>query len=135
ITMAVAAGKYWMSMASQYIISDGKTQWGVLSDIEEVQVTTADHASDAISPVNIFSFNKKGYKYVSADDERTDSGVLAVVELTPEDTRSPYFKIKLRVNERNHQIHDVTVFDKGGNRYTYTIRNMKVNPQLAGDTF
>lgn len=128
-------GKYHITMNDQEIISDGKTQWIILKDINEVQITSVDHSSDAISPTNIFSFYKNGYKYVSADDEHAGGRQLAVVELTPEDTNAPYFKIKLRVDKKMYQIHDVTIFDKGGNRFTYTIKSVKANPKLDDSKF
>lgn len=135
IFMDKLAGKYHISTGSQDIISDGKTQWMVLKDVGEVQITDAGSASDAISPTNIFSFYNEGYKYVSAADERADNKQLAVVELTPEDVNAPYFKIKLRVDKKTYQIHDVTIFDKGGNRFAYTIKNTKANPQLGNNKF
>ena len=66
-------GKYHISTGSQDIISDGKAQWMVLKDVREVQITDVAPSSDAISPTNIFSFYKEGYKYVSSADERTDN--------------------------------------------------------------
>ena len=135
IAMNKPAGKYHITTGTQDIISDGKTQWMILKDIGEVQVTEVAPASDAISPTNIFSFYKEGYKYVSAADERASNKPLAVIELTPEDANAPYFKIKLRVDESTYQIHDVTIFDKGGNRFVYTITHTKANPQLADSRF
>lgn len=128
-------GKYHITTGSQDIISDGKTQWVILKDVGEVQVTEVAPASGAISPTNIFSFYKAGYKYVSAADEHTDNKQLAVVELTPEDTNAPYFKIKLRVDKNTYRIQDVTIFDKGGNQFVYTIKNTKSNPQVSDSQF
>lgn len=135
IVMDKQAGKYRIAMVDQDIISDGKTQWMVLKDVNEVQITDVDHSSGAISPTNIFSFYQEGYKYVSSSDEHVGGKQLAVVELTPEDTNAPYFKIKLRVSERTYQIHDVTIFDKGGNRFVYTIKNTQPNPKLVNGKF
>lgn len=135
IYMEAAAGKYHISMNSQDLISDGKTQWTVLKEEQEIQVTEADNSSDAISPVNIFSFYNEGYKYVSAPDERAGNMQLHVVELSPEDARAPYFKIKLRIDKSSNLIQDATIFDKGGIKYTYTIKNTKANPQIAADKF
>ncbi len=135
IHMEAAAGKYHIAMKSQDLISDGKTQWTILKDEQEVQVTEADNKADAISPVTIFSFYNKGYKYVSAPDEKEGNAQLHVVELSPEDNRAPYFKIKLRINKSTNLIHDATIFDKGGIRYTYAIKNTKANPQIAANTF
>ncbi len=135
IYMDKPAGKYYITTGNQDIISDGKTQWMVLKDVGEVQITEVAPASEAISPTNIFSFYKEGYKYVSADDERAGSKPLAVVELTPTDANAPYFKIKLRVDEKAYRIHDVTIFDKGGNRFVYTIKNTNANPPLPNNKF
>src|SRR5690606_16025086 len=135
VAMDKQTGKYRITTDNQDIISDGTTQWMVLKDVGEVQITDVAPTSDAISPSNIFSFYKEGYKYMSAADEHADGKQLAVVELTPEDTGSPYFKIKLRVDERTYQIHDVTVFHKGGNRFVYTLENTKANPPLANNQF
>lgn len=135
IAMDKPAGKYHITMGSQDIISDGTTQWMVLKDVGEVQVTEVAPPTDAISPTNIFSFYKEGYKYVSAADERAGNKQLAVVELTPEDANAPYFKIKLRVDGSTYHIQDVTIFDKGGNRFVYTIKHTKTNPQLADSRF
>ncbi|MFC3198697.1 outer membrane lipoprotein carrier protein LolA [Parapedobacter deserti] len=128
-------GKYHITTGSQDLISDGKTQWTVLKEENEVQVTEADNSSTALSPVNIFSFYNTGYKYISAPDERVGNHQLAVVELSPEDTRTSYFKIKLRINKTTNLIHDATIFDKGGVQYTYAIRNTKGNPQIPADKF
>lgn len=135
IFMEAKSGRYHISTGSQDLISDGKTQWTVLKEEQEVQVTAVDNSSDAITPVNIFSFYNEGYKYVSAPDERTGNTPLHVVELSPEDTGAPYFKIKLRINKSSSLIQDATIFDKGGTRFTYTIKNTKANPQIAADRF
>lgn len=135
IYMQPATGKYRITTGSQDLISDGKTQWMVLKDEKEVQLTEVDNSSDAISPANIFSFYNKGYKYVSAPDERAGNTQLHVVELSPEDTHAPYFKIKLRISKTNNLIYDVMVFDKGGTRYSYAIKDTKANPAIAADKF
>ncbi|WP_257666223.1 LolA family protein [Parapedobacter tibetensis] len=135
IYMEAAAGKYHISMNSQDLISDGKTQWTILKEEQEVQVTEANNDSEAISPINIFSFYNQGYKYVSASDENAGNIRLRVVELSPEDPHAPYFKIKLRINASSNLIHDATIFDKGGIKYMYTIKNTKANPQIAADKF
>lgn len=135
ILIAPATGKYYITMGSQDLISDGKTMWTVLKDAKEVQISEADNSSTAISPVNLFSFYTNGYKYVSAPDEHAGNTDLHVIELSPEDTRSPYYKIKLRIKKSSNLIHDITIFDKNGVRYTYTIKNTKSNPSVPAGKF
>jgi outer membrane lipoprotein-sorting protein len=57
-----------------------------------------------------------------------------VVELSPLDTKTNYFKIKLRINDNMH-IQDITIFDKSNNRYIYTIQSLYVNQNLRQSNF
>lgn len=135
LSMESKTGKFHIVMDGQVMISDGKAQWTILEDEEEVQIVDANADPDGISPTTIFSFYNKGYKYVSAADEKSGAAALSVVELSPEDTRKPYFKIKLRINKSSKLIHDVTIFDKNGSRYTYAIQNLRANQPISADKF
>lgn len=130
--------QYAIRLPDQEIISDGRTVWNISKDIKEVQITDAEHDDNTIGPNNLFSFYKKGYKYVSMSDEKlTKNGkseTVRVVELSPIDTKTNYFKIKLRINKNNH-IHDVTIFDKSGNRFTYTIKTLYLGQKFEDSTF
>ncbi len=127
--------KYKIILPAQELISDGQSVWSVLKEDKEIQVTDADNDSQSIGPNNIFTFYRSGYKYISMDDETVDkAGKMNVVELSPLDTKSNYFKIKLRINKNKH-IHDVAIFDKSGAKYTYTIHTLYVNHQLADSNF
>ena len=135
LIMEPATHKYRITTGNQDMISDGKIQWVVLKEEKEVQVTEADHTGESISPANIFSFYNKGYKYVSAPDEQINGSQLAVIELSPEDTQNPYFKIKLRIRKSANLIYDATIFDKSGVKYTYVLKNMKANQPITPNTF
>ena len=130
--------QYAIKMEDQEILSNGKTVWNISHDIKEVQITDAEHDDSTIGPNNLFSFYKKGYKYVSMPEEKlTKNGKtesLRVVELSPLDTKTNYFKIKLRINQNNH-IHDVTIFDKSSNRFTYTIKSLYLGQKFDEGTF
>ncbi len=129
--------QYAISLPEQEVISDGKSVWNISKDIKEVQISENENNSNTIGPNNLFNFYQKGYKYVLMPDEKivrqgnTESA--KVIELSPEDTKTNYFKIKLRINKNNH-IQDVTIFDKSSNKYTYTINSLylgkKFSPQL-----
>lgn len=128
-------GKYRISTSSQELISDGVVQWAVLKDAEEVQVTEAGNQNGSITPLNVFSFFNKGYTVQSLGAETNGGLALSVIELTPDDRRKTYSKIKLRINQSNNHIVDVTVFDKNNSRYRYTIRQLKANDPIAAKEF
>lgn len=126
--------KYHIKLNSQEMISDGKSSWFILPEDKEVQITEVDLNSSAIAPNNLFTFYRTGYKYISMDDEKVNGEVYNVIELSPLETGSNYFKIKLRINKNKH-IHDIAIFDKGGSRYTYTIRTLYVNQNISPSFF
>lgn len=135
ISMETATNKYRITTSNQDILSDGKTQWIVLKEEQEVQITEANQEPGSISPANIFSFYNNGYKYISAPNEQVGGSQLVVVELSPEDVQNPYFKIKLRIVKSTNLIYDATIFDKSGAKYTYQLKNTNTDQAIAANTF
>ena len=132
-------GQYAIKMKDQEIISNGKSVWTIDSDAKEVQVVDADqNENGSIGPNNLFTFYQKGYKYVTMPDENiTRNGKTEkakVIELSPIDQSTNYFKIKLRINKNNH-IQDVTIFDKASNKYTYSIQTLFIGKQFNDSNF
>lgn len=128
-------GKYRITTAGQLLISDGKSQWAVLHDADEVQITAVDHTSGSITPFNVFSFFTEGYTHKQLTGERERGIPLDVIELIPDDRRKNFSKIILRINRTNNQVHDVTIFDKNKSRYSYQIKNLETNPVIADSKF
>lgn len=128
--------KYRISTTTQELISDGSTQWAILKDADEVQVSNvSDQEEGSISPTNVFSFFQKGYTSQQLASEQVGNKKLWVLELTPENKRQNHSKIKLRVDQSNSHIHDVTIFDKNKSRYTYRITNLKTNQAMDSKKF
>lgn len=130
--------QYAISLPEQEVISDGKSVWNISKDIKEVQISENEDNNNTIGPNNLFNFYQKGYKYVLMPDEKIirqgNSEMAKVIELSPEDTKTNYFKIKLRINKNNH-IQDVTIFDKSSNKYTYTINTLYLGKRFDTSLF
>ncbi|GGH04741.1 outer membrane lipoprotein carrier protein LolA [Sphingobacterium alkalisoli] len=135
-TLYLNKGKnqYQIKLQNQQLISDGHSVWTVLREEKEIQITDADNSTDAIGPNNLFTFYKTGFKYIGMSDEKVGSNTLSVIEMAPLDTKKNYFKIKVRINKNKH-IHDVSIYDKSGSKYTYTIKNLYVNHQIPNSQF
>jgi outer membrane lipoprotein carrier protein len=70
---------------------------------------------------------KQGYKYRFLE-ERIISGVAYdVIELNPEDTKKKFFKIKIEINKKDHTVRSWQIFEKNGNRYTWTVQEFTPN--------
>lgn len=119
----------------QEIINDGKSQWTYLKQDKEVQVSNADHSGQGFNPAQLFTIYEHGYKYLYTGDQKISGKTYQVIELTPEDTKGAFFKIRLTIDKIKKQIYNALVFDKNGNKYNYTLRSFNTNVKIAGNTF
>jgi outer membrane lipoprotein-sorting protein len=118
----------------QEIISDGKTQWTYLKKDNEVQVNNVDNSGGGINPAQIFTIYEHGYKYIYNGDVKIGGRTYQEIDLTPEEEKS-FFKVRLEIDKVTKQIHSALIFDKNGNRYTYTLRDFLPNVQIPDNTF
>ncbi|WP_374949506.1 outer membrane lipoprotein carrier protein LolA [Mucilaginibacter sp.] len=120
---------------TQEIISDGKNQWTYLKDANEVQLSTADNSEESFNPAKIFTIYEKGYKYLYTGQQKIAGRVYQVIDLTPEDAKKSFFKVRLMVDKVKNQLYSAQIFDKNGSRYTYTLRTFTPNYKAAETTF
>ncbi|TFF34415.1 LolA family protein [Mucilaginibacter psychrotolerans] len=106
---------------SQEIISDGKNQWTYLKDANEVQAADADNSDEGFNPAKIFTMYEKGYKYVYVGLQKASGKTYQVIDLTPENEKASFFKVRLMVDKVKNQLYSALIFDKNGSRYTYTL--------------
>lgn len=135
LLLDLPGSRYRVSMEGQDIISDGKTQWHVMKDIDEVQVSDVAEDSGLLTPANVFSFYKTGYQYSLQPDEKDLGKSLYVIRLDPQDKRKPVNFIKLRVDKTSSLIHDVTVYDKNGGNYRYSIKKLDTDRPIQSSAF
>ncbi|RFZ81066.1 outer membrane lipoprotein carrier protein LolA [Mucilaginibacter terrenus] len=107
---------------TQEIISDGKSQWTYLKDANEVQLANADNSDDGFNPAKIFTMYEKGYKYIYIGLQKAGGKTYQVVDLTPEDAKASFFKVRLMIDKAKNQLYSAMIFDKNGSRYTYTLK-------------
>jgi len=118
------------------ILSDGKSQWTYLKKDKEVQVSDADKSGDGLSnPAQIFTMYEKGFKYLYTGEQKIAGKAYQNIELTPEDDKKAIFKVKLTIDKVKKQIYSALLFDKNGNRYTYTVRTFTPNLPAPDATF
>jgi outer membrane lipoprotein-sorting protein len=124
------------AVIDQEIISDGKSQWTYIKKDNEVELSDIDHSSESLNPAQIFTIYEHGYKYIYNGDEKIDGKLCQIIDLTPEDEKATFFKVRLSIDKAKKQIYSALIFDKNGSRYTYTILtftpNVKVPESLFG---
>jgi len=129
------ANKFKVVLKAQELVSDGKNQWTYLKADKEVQLSEVDNSSDAMNPARLFTIYEKGFKFLFAGDSKSKAGkTIHNIELTPLDSKRSYFKVKLQIDKVSKQITQAIIFDKNGNRYTYSIKAFVPNVKVA-ETF
>lgn len=135
VYLVPGTGKYKIEMPNNALISDGKTQWSVLLDLKEVQITEVNPADKSINPANIFNFYERGYATRKTGETKVAGKSLHILELIPTDKSQNISAIQLRINKGDNLIYDATISDKNGNKYIYTLTNIEVNKTFSSGIF
>lgn len=120
---------------NQEIISDGKTQWTYLKKDNEIQINDVDNNPQTLNPAQVFTIYEKGYKYLFTGEIKQQGIVYQLIDLTPVDSKKPFFKIKLQVNKAKSLIYSAAIFDKNGSRYTYILNSAATDYKGADTIF
>jgi outer membrane lipoprotein carrier protein len=135
-TVYMKGVKYRVSITGQEIYCDGKTVWTYDKAANEVQVAQFDQNGGSITPQKLFTnFYDKDFLYKLNGEKKVGSKTLQEVELTPVDKTKPFFKVVINVDKATKLINSTQVFEKAGNRYTYSMNNIVTNSALADDMF
>ena len=124
-SLLVDGDKFRLIMAGQEIYCNGATVWTFIEEINEVNIDNYYPEEMEMSPSNIYAAYQNGYKYQFVEEVNTNGSTAQVVDLVPEDTGSPFFKIRLVIDKENLNLNSWEIFDKNGNRYNYTVRSVE----------
>ncbi len=119
----VKGDKFKLDLGEQVIFNDGEIMWTFLKDVNEVNIDYYLPEDGDMTPSNIFTAYKDGYKYMVAGKERMGNQDYDIIDLVPDDPNKPFYKVKLWINENDHNLKKWTLFDKSGNTYVYNIVN------------
>jgi len=133
--ITVKGDKFRLVLPEQEVINNGSTIWTYLPEAREVNIDNYDPSSDDVNPSKIYELYKKGFKYLYLQD-RTEGGILCEeIDLVPEKKEAQFFKIKMFINKKDKSIQSWTMFDKGGNKYKYTISKFNPNIKVEDNYF
>lgn len=142
-TMSTKSGTVWMkgnkyrvSFGGQEIFSDGLTVWNYDKSSNEVTINNVDASGTTLTPQKLFTnFYDKDFLYLLNGEKKVGAKTMQEIEMTPTDKSKPFHKVYLQVDKAAKTIYSTKVLENGGNRYTYTVANMKTNGALADNQF
>lgn len=126
-SIIVKAEKFLLKMGEQEIINDGNTVFTYMKETNEVNIAHYEPEEGEISPTEIYTMYKKGFKYVMAEKINEGGQAYDVIELVPEDKNKQFFKIKITISQKDRTVKRWKIYEKNGNRYTYDIKNFSPN--------
>ncbi len=128
--------KYRVGISGQEIYSDGSNIWTYDKSANEVQITKFDASANTITPQKMFTnFYDKDFLYKLNSETKKGNKTVEEIELTPLDKTKTFFKVLVFIDKTSQAIMSTKVFQKTGDRYTYTVTNLKTNTNLADDLF
>ena len=106
--------------------------WTVDPASKEITLTKIDPSNNAITPQKLFTnFYDKDFLYKLNSDAK---GVQEI-ELTPTDKSKLFHKVVIFINKATQSITSTKIFEKAGNRYTYTVSGMNTKGVIPDATF
>ncbi|MDQ2862698.1 MAG: outer membrane lipoprotein carrier protein LolA [Bacteroidota bacterium] len=128
--------KYRISVPGQEIYSDGTNIWTYDKSANEVQITQFDASANSITPQKMFTnFYDKDFLYKLNGETKKGNKTLQEIELTPVDKTKTFFKVLVDIDKNSKSIISTEIFQKTGDRYVYTITDLKPNLNLSDNLF
>jgi outer membrane lipoprotein carrier protein len=128
--------KYRVSVTGQEIFCDGGNVWTYDKSANEVTITKLDGSSNTITPQKLFTnFYDRDFLYKLNGESKAGGKTLQEVELTPIDKSKPFHKVLVYVDKVSQSISSTKVFEKTGNKYTYSVSGMNTSSAVADAMF
>ena len=135
-TISMKGSKYHVNVTGQELFCDGSNIWTYDKSGNEVQISKVDNSASSITPQKMFTnFYDKDFLYKLNADVKEGNKTLEEIELTPYDKSKPFFKVLLHINKATKAIVSTKVFEKNGNRYTYSVASMQTNLPMPESLF
>lgn len=133
-TVYMKGTKYRVSVTGQEIYCDGSNIWTYDKAAKEVTINKIDPSANSITPQKLFTnFYDKDFLYKLNGKTVMNGKSLQEVELTPIDKTKAFHKVLVFIDKS--VINTTKVFEKTGNRYTYSMNNMNTNANIPDATF
>ncbi len=128
--------KYHVSVTGQEIFCDGANISTYDKSANEVTITKVDPTANSLTPQKIFTnFYDKDFLYKLNGETTVGGKKIQELELTPIDKSKPFFKVLVYVDKATQTISSTKVFEKAGNKYTYSVASMNTATPVSDAQF
>ncbi len=126
--------KFRLSIRDVETFFDGKTQSVYMKDAQEVTISNPDEEDlKEINPLMLLKSYQTGYKMKFVETVQEDGKSLDVIDLYPEELKSPHARITISIEKETMWLHSVRIQGKDGINTVLMIKKYDLTP--IQDTF
>ncbi|WP_213522353.1 outer membrane lipoprotein carrier protein LolA [Nonlabens sp.] len=132
----MAGQKYQVNFLGTTYIFDGKKQYAVNSEDQEVSISkvSADD-NQLITPSNILTFYEKGYAKKWDIIQNEGGRKIQFIKLIPIKSSSEYKSVLLGIDVNTKHIKKAIITENSGTVATFTLKSLKTNQPLPKSSF
>ena len=135
-TLLLKGNRFRIDVDKTITFCDGKNRWAYLTESNEVTISKIEASNDDAhedkfisDPLSLYTFYRNGFKYIMGDTEEIGGKTMQIVEISPENIKRPYFKIKYWFTPSN-DLYQIKCFQKDGTRFTLTLTKFQTNQKI-----
>jgi outer membrane lipoprotein-sorting protein len=126
-SIMVSGSRYRLKTGTSTLICDGKTVWTADSKIKEISIADYTPEADDITPERIYTFYRKGYKYIFMGEVKAGKSIWQSIDLEPENLEKEISKIRLFVDKKSREIKKWIIYERGSNdREEFVVEKFQV---------
>ena len=129
--ITVKGQKYRLKTSGQEIYNNGKEVSTYIKETNEVNISDYEPSESDLNPAKVYTFDKKGFRYVFVQEVREGGQTYEVIELSPEKKGTQVAKVKIKLNKKDKSVKSWVITDKNGKRQTFKVN--KFTPNVAVD--
>lgn len=135
-TALIKGDKFKISTSSTDIWFNGKTQWVLLKDANEVNITNpTDEEIATISPLSLLGMYQKGYTLKKPISKTINGKSSYVIELIPAKSNKEFVTVQVAIEKRSNTVLQVILKLKNGVTNKLDITNYNANNKFADSEF
>ena len=129
--ITVKGQKYRLKTSGQEIYNNGKEVSTYIKETNEVNISDYEPSENDLNPAKVYTFDKKGFRYVFIQELKEGAETYEVIELSPEKKGTQVAKVKIKLNKKDKSVKSWVITDKNGKRQTFKVN--KFTPNVAVD--
>lgn len=124
----IKGNKFVLDMPGLKTWFDGKTQWVLMTDLNEVNISNPTNDEIAsISPLALLSMYKTGYKLNNPVTKTVNGKSASVIEMTPSGSKSEFKNISVAIDKKTNTVLQVNLTMNNGMKNKIDISNYNAN--------